>query len=58
MGSKIAEQKNKSKLYDLYCNGDKVGTCLFSNEVQEIKREYKKYYKELGIEPEFESVEV
>ncbi len=56
----MAEQKKEKmlKVYDLYCNGDKIGTSLFWNEVQEMKREYKKTYEELGVKVKFECVEV
>lgn len=49
---------SERKLYDLYCDGDKIGTSLFWNEVQEMKREYKKYYEELGAKPKFKVIEV
>ena len=26
------------KVYDLYCNGDKIGSALFKQEVAEMKR--------------------
>lgn len=53
----MAEQK-KLKVYDLYCDGDKIGYSLFWNEVQEMKREYKRYYEELGQKPKFKHIEV
>lgn len=50
--------EKKLRVYDLYCNGDKIGECLWWNEVQEMMREYKRYYAERGIKPKFEWVEV
>ena len=52
------KKKELLKVYDLYCNGDKIGTALFWNEVQEMKREYKKTYNELGWKTKFEVIEV
>ena len=49
---------NKLKVFDLYCDGEKVGNSLYWNELQEIIREYKKYYAELGIKPKFKWIEV
>jgi hypothetical protein len=48
----------RRRVYDLYCNGDKIGTSLFWNELQEMKQEYKRYYAERGIQPKFEWIEV
>lgn len=46
------------KVYDLYCNGDKIGTCLWWEEVQEMIKEYKRYYTEMGHNPQFKWIEI
>lgn len=48
----------KLKLYDLYCDGDLVGSCLWWSEVKEIIREQRKYHSERGHTPTFELIEV
>ena len=48
----------QNKLYDLYADGVKIGSCLLKEEVREIKNEYIKYYNEMGRKPHFKTVEV
>ena len=51
-------KSKKLKVYDLYCNGDKIGESLWWHEMQEMIREYKRYYLEMGHSPKFEWKEV
>lgn len=51
-------KQKRLKVYNLYCNGDLIGECLWLNEVKEMIREYKKFYAERRIIPRFEWFEV
>lgn len=50
--------KRSTTLYDLYVDGSKIGTSLFYNEMLELMKEQRRYYKELGHKPKFTYKEV